>query len=332
MLSHLHWHPEGERQKPLFVEWVYFKFSSAEADGIVVFGCGWGMPGVVTVQLFPRGEAPVSVARHDFRLAETWRSQVDHRCRTANNEVRRTPTGYATTGALAQGSTDVSWALDYRALHPSIASFARHVGVLGLGTIEWDIIAPLAHVTGTVRVGPRTFTIDGHGYIDTNYGRWLFAVDPTTHWNWLWAHDTTPGSTLTVLGMDVRRSPRVGRLHVLDGAERIDFRTGAQTFHHLEFQTDPDTGVPVPTRTAVRASSHGHRLELEARNTSDYVYRQAIPPAVMRFGVPTPFEWDLVENFVTVEGTLTHPSGRVQDFRGTGIKEYPVTRLALHRD
>ncbi|HEY3358700.1 MAG TPA: hypothetical protein VGQ83_35965 [Polyangia bacterium] len=333
----LHWRPESERTKPLAIEWVYFKFFSAHADGIVVFGSGWGLPGVISVQVFPRDAAghagaPVCVSRHDYPLAQVTRSTTDYECLVAESAVTRGPDGYATAGAIAGAGHAIAWDLAFAAEYAPIASFAGRFGALRLGHLAWDLIEPLATVTGSLVVDGATVAIDGWGYVDTNRGRWLFGIDPTTHWNWVLVHGEAAGSRLLIAGMNVRATPALGRLYLRDGDTSLSFPCDAGTFVHRAFTRDPATGTRFPVLTTVAAHDEaGHRLELTLTNDGAHVYRQAIPPAEMRAGLPTVFAWDLCESFVTATGTLRAPGGATRPLAARGIKEYPVTRIALQR-
>jgi hypothetical protein len=335
----LHWRPERERRRPLFVDWVYFKFFAPRVQGVIVYGCACGLPGVLSVQIFRRNAGgqvvlpPTVILKQGYTSAESWRSLDSYDCRIADATLACTADGYAIRGAVADGASRISWDLRYARLAPLIESYAyRRFGWLGAGNIHWNVLAPLAAVAGTVEVEGAVVAVDGKGYADTNWGNWLFALDPTTHWNWAFAYDEEAAAKRAVVGMSFRRDPRRGALYFLDGATRISFPCDERSFVHRGFRRDAALGVDIPVLTQVHAANRdGYRLELTLANEDAYVYRQAIPPTEMRGPLPTPFEWALVENLITAEGTLEGPGGARTRFAGRGIKEYPVTRLCLHR-
>jgi hypothetical protein len=333
----LRWCSEWERLQPLFVDWVYFKFFSAKVQGIIVYGCACGLPGVILAQVFRRGAGgevllpATDILRQDYSRAQSWRARGSFDCRIAESTLATTAAGYEIHGAVADAAHRVEWDLAYDRLSPPIAAFAyRGFGWLRAGRVGWKVLAPLAAVRGSVVLDGEHLEVEGKGYVDTNFGRWLFALDPTTHWNWLLTYAEEPRSRVAVVGMNFRRHPRLGRLYCVDGDEEIGFACDAQTFVHRRFEPDAELGVEVPVETEVRARNRaGYRLELAVTNESAYVHRQVIPPPEMRGPVPTIFEWDLIESLVHAEGVLVSPAGARRRITGRGIKEYPVTRMVL---
>jgi len=230
------WHPESNIKKAGFNEWVYFYFSSPKLHGIIIYGWAWRHPGVMSVQLFPVEEngrfgKPVLIDDYHVSKHEAERSSTNYDTRLGRCHLHDNPGGFNINGRLYDDSHDVSWDLSFSRPMEPIDAYKEPFGMLWFEYIGWKILSAPASVSGKVRMGKETLAIEGTGYVDTNYGRWLVAFDPATDWNWINAMDSDRQQA--VIGMNIRSSPYKGALYYLSIAKQTynNLPTKGSTIH-----------------------------------------------------------------------------------------------------
>jgi hypothetical protein len=329
IMNRLTWHPEKNIDKIGFNEWVYFYFSSPRLHGIIIYGWAWRHPGVMSVQFFPKNdkggfEKPVLVDDYHIPEVSAERLHTNYDTRLGSCELRETDNTFSIKGSLADNRNAVSWELDFGRLVPPVQSFKESFGYLWFEYIGWNVLSARSGVEGKVSINGREEKVDGFGYVDSNYGRWLVAIDPATDWNWLTAMD--PESPRAVVGMNIRKAPKKGAIYYLTPDQTIGFPTNRRTFTHELFSEDDRTGLMKPVRTRVSAENReGYRLSLLVDNYYDFVFDQKFP--LREAGIPLPLSltWPLIENFVHVEGKIVTHEDQVIPVKAAGLKEYGVT-------
>ena len=322
------WHSEKERAKIGFNEWVYFNFFSSKIDGIIIYGCANGHPGVLSAQMFPKTESqvPSVINDYNFSLDDVEKSKDSYDINIGESSLISKIDNAYIAGLMEDKENSIKWGLDYNHLIPSIDNaFEENFGNVLFGNlfdeyIGWKIFSPKSSVKGKVEVNGKMYDVDGYGYNDSNYGRWLVAIDFKTHWNWITAFNCY--EKYCVLGMNIRNEPEKGALYFSSDSESVEFKCNKDTFKHLEFESDKKTGIMKPVKTLIVAENdEGYKLEALADNYKDYIFEQKLP-------FPLSFiRWSLIENFVDIKGHLNYPNGFRKEIEARGLKEYGVTSV-----
>jgi hypothetical protein len=330
-----HWHRPDNVRRIGFNEWVYFHFRTPDWLGILIYGWAWRHPGVLSLQLFPVDEAaqigaPILLDDYGLTPDQVERAAGDYSARLGASTLRETAESFQLQGGLTNERHRVSWKLKFDRDLPPLHSFDTRFGLLWFETIGWHVLCARARVAGSLEVDGERVNVDGIGYVDSNYGRWLVAFDPATDWNWLALLD--PNQRRAIVGMNIRSRPHCGGLHLVSGRGVIRFPCDAGTFRHEAWEEDERTGLMIPVRTRVRArNADGQALDLAVANRHAFVFDQEFK--LRQAGIPLPWSvrWPLIENMVSASGELGSPEGASEPFNGVGLKEYGMTSLMPYR-
>lgn len=330
-----HWHRAENLRRVGFNEWVYFHFRSSGWLGILIYGWAWRHAGVLSLQLFPvddagRIGAPILLDDYGLQAAAVERSLTDYSARLGESTLQETAEAFCLRGGLANERHRVRWELRFERDLPAFHSYETRFGSLWFETIGWHVLCARARVTGRLVVDRTPVNVDGIGYVDSNYGRWLVAFDPATDWNWLAALD--PTERRAVVAMNIRTRPHRGHLHVVSERGVFGFPCDAGTFRHEAWSEDGRTGLMIPIQTRVRARHPaGWSLDLSVTNQHAFVFDQEF--RLRQAGLPLPgsVRWPLIENMVAVAGEWRLEDDRTEAFAGVGLKEYGVTLLIPYR-
>ncbi len=187
----------------------------------------------------------------------------------------------------------------------------------------WTVAAPTARVTGTVRVGDRTFTLDGApGYHDHNYGR--FDLADEAHGGWDWSQVHLPEGRSLVTGIVRPSDPAMrGGTAVLSGpgGRLATAPTGAVKVTRRDWDRVGDHHFPRAVTLTMRM---GGGWSAEVR----YSARRAAPLSFTRDGSSA-----LVEVEARAAGTLSRDGRVVSRWTDApGFYEYESTAVTRQRD
>ena len=115
--------------------------------------------------------------------------------------------------------------------------------------MDWEILCNLANVEGSLTIGDRPISMDGHGYYDSNYGHWLVRKYP---WIWFKFMKEIDDKIMRFSLCKVRKSSK--GLIVLSFDEKSFF---LEDFV-VEYQKDDKT----PTKYRIIGSSKDIRFEI----------------------------------------------------------------------
>ncbi|MGD9571097.1 MAG: hypothetical protein AB7V62_04335 [Thermoleophilia bacterium] len=190
-------------------------------------------------------------------------------------------------------------------------------------SLWWTVAAPTARVTGTVRVGDRTFRLDGApGYHDHNFGPFDLADEAHGGWDWSQVHLPQGRSLVTGIVRPSDPAPRGGTA-VLSG-------TGGR------LATAPARAVRVTRDDWDRVGDHHfpRAVTLTMRMTGGwsaqvrYTARRAAPLSFTRDGSSA-----LVEVEARAAGSLSRDGRVVARWTDApGFYEYESTAVTRQRD
>lgn len=228
------------------------------------------------------------------------------------------PSGIALAGA-APGPVRLD--LDLTATAPGFV--AGPLALPGGQDLSWTVAAPSARVTGTVRVGDRTFRLRGApGYSDHNFGE--FDLGDASHGGWDWSQVHLPGGRSLVTGIVRPADPsmRDGALVLSDASGRIaEGRAAGARVRRGDWSAQGDH--PYPRTVTLDA-----RLSGGWRATVRYTARRASP---LRFTLDGSSA--LVEVEARTSGTLRRDGRVAARWRGApAFYEYESTPLTRERD
>ena len=336
------WHDERDRQRFCFNEWVYCNYRSEQVNGVVQFGRAKDHPGVLSVQVYPKGGEGLVITKYLYTEDEVEASNTSFDIRIDSSKLEITDTGLKTQGEITDAQARVSWELEYLSLLPSVSSFEVPFGLLPFEHLGWKVLAPMAQVKGIVSVNGEVLNIDGFGYVDSNYGQWIPGLDPNTSWNWLTACNMDAVDPLCLFGMNIRSAPERGALYVFTKEHQYAFPVDENTFIHDRFEEATQSGFMKPIRTQVLARDEGATLEGTVTTNLDTIFRQLFPleeflkvnpnsSLLERLAmglarhIPYAIDWPLIESFVSFDGTLRLSGGGVQNIKAFGMREYGLT-------
>jgi hypothetical protein len=197
------------------------------------------------------------------------------------------------------------------------------------------LACPWGDLTGRLATGAASEEVVGQALLDrytrvtplNRLHQSLYSVEA-------WSADSTPADDRVFLEiLDITTNAAYGakrlpRLCVAAGGRWL-FTTRDYTFEPLDFDGSGPTPYPAPRKLRIVARASGYMLEAEYRATTLFDVTDIIAevPALLRPIVRAFFSRPVYMRFLGVlEGTLTHPDGRVERISLTGPYEYLVAR------
>ncbi len=226
-------------------------------------------------------------------------------------------------GFVFSGTSPGRVALDLTLRSTAPGFIAGPLAIPGGQDISWTVAMPSARVSGTVRVGDRTYRLrDAPGYHDHNFGDFDLA-DPA-HGGWDWSQVHLPEGRSLVTGIVRPSDPRMrdGVSVLSDATGRLGSARATGVRIRRAAWSDVD-GHAYPRRLQVRATLTGG---WEAR--VEYRARRALPLVFSSDG-----DSALVEVEASASGELRRDGRVVSRWSGApGFYEYESTPLTRERD
>ena len=212
--------------------------------------------------------------------------------------------------------THLRWDLEYQ---PAVAPWfaipvQMHVGHSKGDWMKWLVYMPSAKVAGTVTIANRTMDINGVGYHDHNWGRFVFN-DPK--WNFFQVSKPQDGFSLVV--GDVWGEQRNTALGLTLAGKPIKFTKKQIDLNYSDFALDPQTSRTYPVAYKVTADNGEYLLDL------NITVRKNVP-ILIEYPSPNP-SYVIFSQISDFKGILRSKTGEEYGFDEIGFSEYATHRF-----
>jgi len=211
---------------------------------------------------------------------------------------------------INSGFDDMSWDLSYKQKTPTIDSFSNvNPGLMPWERASWLIKMPRAQVEGSIRVGGKTFSVNGLGYSDTNWGEILPFF---SRYEWGQFND---GTFSLVFGVLFRLNKiKSSYFYATIGEEVIPLTNAQCTITHTGWLRDKDTGMKIPSQSIFTLTQGEYRLQfttklIQADSPGLQIHR-LLPKTVVS------------EQLVQYDGRISKLGRVLHEFSGEGFEEW----------
>jgi hypothetical protein len=180
--------------------------------------------------------------------------------------------------------------------------------------MKWLVYMPSAKVAGTVTIANRTFDINGVGYHDHNWGRFVFN-DP--QWNFAQVSKPQDGFSLAV--GDAWGEQRNTALGLTFAGKPIKFTKKQMALNYTDFALDPQTFRTYPVAYKVAADNGEYLLDL------NITVRKNVP-ILIEYPSPIP-SYVIFSQISDFKGILRSKTREEYGFDEIGFSEYRTHRL-----
>ena len=294
-----------------FSEWKYFNFIQDGLAGYIVYyvldpekETRFG-GGRLLVRLF-KDKMPIRLIKH----IDIGKIQFDATSASATFDkaaiIEKSSHHYTITCDF----DEVSWELDYKQEIPSVESFNDvNSGLEKWEKWNWLIKMPRAAVAGIVRLGSESFSIQGRGYTDANWGKLLPFF---THYEWAQFNDAEFSLLFGVLyGVRKRKSAYV---YFALGEHVVPLENSEVEIKHTTWTRDSGNGMKIPARSSFAADKNGYSIRftttLIASDSPGLKMNTMLPKTVIS------------EQLVRYDGTVHKDRNLLHEFHGIGFKEW----------
>ncbi|MBW2967689.1 hypothetical protein KY362_04330 [Candidatus Woesearchaeota archaeon] len=197
------------------------------------------------------------------------------------------------------------WNLSFDALSDPLKGLSNYkVGVFRWEDLSWESPQPRSQVKGTIKVGNKTYKVNGIGYNDCNWGTWL-GLDAL--WHWMQAN--TKNTSIMLAEIYNRKK---GSIFIQDRNRTIRFNRNQYKVEHTEWYRKQ--GRRFPTSTFIIADNGKQKLDLEVNTLHEHT-RYVKRPLISPMGGYISFQ------VARVSGTLTD-THKKRTIRCKGMREY----------
>jgi len=207
-------------------------------------------------------------------------------------------------------SEDLSWNLNYKQKVLSIEAFQNiNPGFMHWEKMDWLIKMPRAEVKGNIRIGEKTFHIDGLGYSDTNWGE---MVPFFSRYEWGQYNEESFSLVFGVLyGLEKIKSTY---FYLIIEEHLIKLENAQFKVEHLEWKRDKIIGIKIPSKNSFFIQND----EYEIKFFTTLVYHDSpglkINPLLPKVIVS--------EQIVEYEGFVKKNGIILREFKGRGFQEW----------
>jgi len=205
---------------------------------------------------------------------------------------------------------EMSWNLNYKQDVPSIESFENaNFGLMRWERANWLVKMPKANVKGEIKIGEETFHIDGFGYSDTNWGKFMPFFS-----KYEWGQYNNESLSLVFGAIYKLGKLKNSYFYFVMDKHLVSLENKKCKIEHLEWVNDKEAGLKIPSKSIFSAENEDYEIKF----SSELI--RADSPGIMI----NPFLPKVVisEQIVRYDGFIKHKGEIICEFKGKGFQEW----------
>jgi len=308
------WHyldSRDEKHEKNYIEWKYFNFVQKDLAGYIIYyildpekktklgggrllvrilkdGMSYGLVKKIEMDKIELDAISASLRMDGARIIEKNSYHYELNCK----------------------SEDISWNLSYKQKTPSIESFQNiHTGLMRWEKVNWLIKMPRAEVIGDVRIGEKTFQIDGLGYSDTNWGE---VVPFFSRYEWGQYNEESFSLVFGILyGLEKIKSTY---FYLIIGEHLINLENAQCEVEHTKWKDDETIGIKIPSKNSFLIKNEEYEIKFYTKLIYSDSPGLKVHPLLPKVIVS--------EQIVEYEGSVKKNGAILHEFKGRGFQEW----------
>ena len=308
------WHyldSRDEEHEGSYIEWKYFNFIQKDLAGYIIYyildpekKTKFG-GGRLLIRIFKDGVMHGWVKKIDMNKIEL--DAISASLRMGKAKIEEHDSYHY---KLIRKGRNTSWDLTYKQKTPSIESFNDiHTSFVRWEKVSWLVKMPRAEVKGNIRIGKKTFRINGLGYSDTNWGE---MVPILTKYEWGQFNEKSFSLVFGILfGLKEINS---SYFYIILKKRLIKLENAKCKVEHTKWQKDKIAGMEIPSESVFLVKSKEYEINFSTKLIVYDSPGMKIHPLLPKVVVS--------EQIVEYKGFIKKNGKILHKFKGRGFEEW----------